>query len=270
MPEAPPAHFVARRRRYDARSGDIYGDSYLEDIFDDHSNDDGEMSGEQFEAACREWGYTRGEVHFHFRRLFENAATPPSPGSGSTLHTPQHRKKSAHSNAASPHGAGPVSAFSERHVAITEPAPTGSGDEAGPQGQGTPGGPPGSRGASRGEANSRRASLASNAGPDSDAGGYGMDGVEPASPGASSVMTAGSMRRASMADGLSPITPLPPSLVIDFSTFVALFMREPAPELRFREVPAQQLALVANMSKAAKAFKGALSKSTVGTASNKK
>ncbi|KAL6748153.1 hypothetical protein V8C86DRAFT_2885468 [Haematococcus lacustris] len=74
--------------RYDLRSGDISGASYLQDMFDDKASESGELSLEAFEVLLREAGYSRGELHYHYRPLFDAAArpaanqvaTPSSPG----------------------------------------------------------------------------------------------------------------------------------------------------------------------------------------------
>jgi hypothetical protein len=57
--------------RYDQRSGDIDGSSYLEDAFDTHSSEEGLLAQDGFEALCKEGGYSRAEVQLHYRGLFE-------------------------------------------------------------------------------------------------------------------------------------------------------------------------------------------------------
>ena len=53
--------------RYEQRSGEIQSDSPVEDIFDEHSNEENEMTLEAFESCMREWGVTKSEMHFYFR-----------------------------------------------------------------------------------------------------------------------------------------------------------------------------------------------------------
>ena len=45
----------------------MQSDSPIEDIFDEHSNEENEMSQESFEACLREWGVTRSEIHYYYR-----------------------------------------------------------------------------------------------------------------------------------------------------------------------------------------------------------
>lgn len=58
----------------------------LEDIFDEFADDENELSGEAFEALLRDCGYTRSEVHWHFRELFVQLATLPAAAQAAAAH----------------------------------------------------------------------------------------------------------------------------------------------------------------------------------------
>ncbi|KAG1666022.1 hypothetical protein FOA52_010932 [Chlamydomonas sp. UWO 241] len=62
--------------RQDLSSGDIDGDCALEDIFDEHADDENEMSIDAFEALLKDCGYTRSEIFYHWRDLFYAVARP--------------------------------------------------------------------------------------------------------------------------------------------------------------------------------------------------
>lgn len=66
----------AAARRYEARSGDVEGESPLEDLYYHSTGDEEFMSGEEFDACLREWGHNRLEVAF-YHSLFDGMASPP-------------------------------------------------------------------------------------------------------------------------------------------------------------------------------------------------
>ena len=64
IPGLKPRHCVCR---YEERGQSICTDSYLEDVFDTFSNAENEMGADAYDAACRDWGATKGEIVFHYR-----------------------------------------------------------------------------------------------------------------------------------------------------------------------------------------------------------
>ncbi len=134
--------------------------------------EDGELASEGFEALCKEWGYTKSEMHFHYRPLFESAARPSASSAGDGQQQQQQQQQGG--------------------------APTSDG---------------GTTGGGAGGQDSVRSSLA---GP-----------LTPTGHGAST-------------SGKDPQAPAE-VMVLDFSAFVDLFMRDPLPEYRFKEVPVQNL-----------------------------
>jgi len=153
--------------RWEERGRNISADSYVEDIFDDYSNDDNEMSAESFEACCREWGWSRGEVFYHFRKLFEMVAQPSQTDASRTAHAAAMQAYE--------------SALQGERASLTGSGATAAGD------------------------------------------------------------------------------PPQPQTVLDFQSFVTIFLLEPAPDLRFKEVPAvSSLVKALATERAAKLFKGKL------------
>ncbi len=120
-------------------------------------SDDGELPSDAFDALCKEWGYTRSELHFHYKPLFEQHARAPSP----------------------PDGEPPTTTTA---TATTAASPTPShADE------------------------------------------------RPARGSASGAVSPGPGRKESVSSSVP--------VVLDFCTFVDVFMREPKPEHRFKEIP---------------------------------
>eukprot|EP00798_Chlamydomonas_sp_ICE-L_P022708 gene22707-29864_t len=70
---------MRRLVRIEARASDMQGDSLLEDIFDEYCDDDCKLIWPSFETALRSWGYTRGEIFYHYRCLFDALTIPTTP-----------------------------------------------------------------------------------------------------------------------------------------------------------------------------------------------
>mmetsp|Transcript_24719 Transcript_24719/g.67372 ORF Transcript_24719/g.67372 Transcript_24719/m.67372 type:complete len:971 (-) Transcript_24719:3284-6196(-) len=211
--------------RLDLRSGDIQTDSYIEDIFDSRCSDEGDLPQENFEAICRDWGYTKGEIYFHYRRLFEvSAKLVVREGKMSQAASRRTHFSYLPSTAAS---RAQSSRFSEAGDVPADKAKqqdASNGSNAGKDGQEDSAADSTADGNTAAE--SQEASLegaASGEVPEAPENEDTPPELEAPAP----------LKRAPSTWQEGPV------LVLDFPTFVSVFMQEPPPELRFKEVPTQ-------------------------------
>ncbi len=54
-------------------------------------SDEGDLTQEAFEAICKDWGYSKGEIYHHFRPMFEAVAKPAARASH-TSESPHQRR----------------------------------------------------------------------------------------------------------------------------------------------------------------------------------
>ncbi|KAG2497889.1 hypothetical protein HYH03_004155 [Edaphochlamys debaryana] len=237
--------------RSDLRCGDMEGDSPLEDVFFNATGGEEAMTGEQWEALLKDWGYGRLEI-MHMRDAFDTTGRPATQADGPAFKPYAAGKPgtpSGRSGAGTPtHGGGAVSRSTSRHPA--RPA-----SQAGLAPGGSDTGEP-RRTESRGSDSGIIRTLDSRGGTVSG----GEEDPAGGSPGAqrdravsgSGLGTGSSPERgrakSSLGNFAAPGGALPtipdspggttsgaliPNTVVEFPAFVELFMREPPKALRF-------------------------------------
>ncbi|KAG2440423.1 hypothetical protein HYH02_010310 [Chlamydomonas schloesseri] len=217
--------------RYDLRCGGMEGDSPLEDMYFTATNGEEAMTGEAYEALLRDWGYGRLEVAF-MREAFDAAGRQATPADGPAWKPILPTQSGAVSTSGGVLG-----------------SVSGATTPAGALSRATSAHP-----SHAGVAAAAAAALAVTCGEGAAGGGGAGGGAIPESPGAALLGLSGAV--AAAAGGGAAVAQPIPNIVVDFPTFVRVFMNEPPRALRFMVAATAVTAAAGVAVAAAKTMRG--------------